>query len=171
MKPYIKEGDNLKVAVMELRLYAPWVHSLKEKRMVVKSLLGKIRSRYAVSAAETGEQDIHQTLVIGVAGIVAHAAQADSMMDDILAFVENSTEAEIVSVERENPPGDIGLSGDFFLYFMERAGMVRGRFLRIKELVLVYEYIRTGDKVGKVNIQTYRQNSPGDVSKLFTLLT
>lgn len=40
MKPYIKEGDNLKVAVMELRLYAPWVHSLKEKRMVVKSLLG-----------------------------------------------------------------------------------------------------------------------------------
>ena len=35
----------------------------------------------------------------------------------------------------------------------------------------VYEYIRTGDKVGKVNIQTYRQNSPGDVSKLFTLLT
>ena len=50
MKPYIKEGDNLKVAVMELRLYAPWVHSLKEKRMVVKSLLGKIRSRYAVSA-------------------------------------------------------------------------------------------------------------------------
>ena len=91
----------MKVAIMELRLYAPWVHSLKEKRMAVKSLLGKIRSRYVVSAAETDEQDIHQTIVIGVAAIVAHAAQADSMMDDILAFVENSTEAEIVSVERE----------------------------------------------------------------------
>ena len=73
---------------MELRLYAPWVHSLKEKRMVVKSLLGKIRSRYAVSAAETGEQDIHQTIVIGMAAIVAHTAQADRLMDDILAFVE-----------------------------------------------------------------------------------
>ena len=70
----------MKVAVMELRLYAPWVHSLKEKRMVVKSLLGKIRSRYAVSAAETEEQDIHQTIVIGVAAIVAHAAQADGLM-------------------------------------------------------------------------------------------
>ena len=44
---------------------------------------------------------IHQTIVIGVAAIVAHTAQADSMMDDILAFVESSTEAEIVSVERE----------------------------------------------------------------------
>ena len=91
----------MKVAIMELRLYAPWVHSLKEKRMAVKSLLGKIRSRYVVSAAETDEQDIHQTIVIGVAAIVAHAAQADSMMEDILAFVESSTEAEIVSVERE----------------------------------------------------------------------
>ena len=92
---------NLKVAVMELRLYAPWVHSLKEKRMVVKSLLGKIRSRYAVSAAETEELDIHQTIVIGVAAIVAHAAQADGLMDDILVLVDNSTEADIVSVERE----------------------------------------------------------------------
>ena len=41
------------------------------------------------------------TIVIGVAAIVAHAAQADGLMDDILALVENSTEAEIVSVERE----------------------------------------------------------------------
>ena len=55
---------NLKVAVMELRLYAPWVHSLKEKRMVVKSLLGKIRSRYAVSAAETEEQDIYYSAIM-----------------------------------------------------------------------------------------------------------
>ena len=52
--------------------------------MAVKSLLGKIRSRYAVSAAEIDEQDIHQTIVIGVAAIVAHTAQADSVMDDIL---------------------------------------------------------------------------------------
>ena len=98
-----KKGSmmNGKLAVMEIRLYAPWVHSLKEKRMVVKSLLGKIRSRYAVSAAETDEQDTHQTIEIGVASIAAHAAQADSMMEEILAFVEEHTEAEIVSVERE----------------------------------------------------------------------
>ena len=91
---------NFRVAAMEIHLYAPWVHSLKEKRMIVKSLLGKIRSRYAVSA-ETGEQDVHQTIVIGIAAIAAHNAQADSMMDDILAFVESSTEAEIISIDRE----------------------------------------------------------------------
>lgn len=47
-------------------------------------------------AAETDEQDIHRMIVIGVAAVVAHAAQADSMMDDILVFVEGSTEVESV---------------------------------------------------------------------------
>ena len=32
---------NFRVEAMEIKLYAPWVHSLKEKRMVVKSLLGE----------------------------------------------------------------------------------------------------------------------------------
>lgn len=86
---------------MKIRLYAPWVHSLKEKRMIVKSLVGKISSRYRVSVAEVEEQDVHQTIVIGVASIVPHQAHADSMMDEILRFVEQGTEAEIVDVERE----------------------------------------------------------------------
>ena len=47
------------------------------------------------------EQDVHQILVIGVAAIVPHSAQADSMMDEIIDFVEQNTEAEIVAEERE----------------------------------------------------------------------
>lgn len=89
------------IAAMKIRLRAPWVHSLKEKRMVVKSLIGKISSRYRVSVAEVEEQDIHQTIVVGVASIVPHQAQADSVLDEILRFVEQATEAEIVDVERE----------------------------------------------------------------------
>ncbi len=91
----------MKIAVLKIRLYAPWVHSLKEKRMVVKSILAKIRNKYQVSAAEVEEQDVHQTIVIGVAAIAAHNAQADSMMADILDFVEQNTEAEIVGQEME----------------------------------------------------------------------
>lgn len=89
------------VAVLEIRLYAPWVHSLKEKRMVVKSLLAKVRNKFHVSAAEVAEQDVHQTIVIGVASIAAHQAQADSIMDEIIGFVEENTEAEVVEIMRE----------------------------------------------------------------------
>ena len=91
----------VKVAVLTVKLYAPWVHSLKEKRMVVKSILAKIRNKFQVSAAEVADQDIHQSIGIGVASIVPHSAQADSVMDEIVNFLEQNTEAEIVAEERE----------------------------------------------------------------------
>ena len=86
---------------MTFRLRASWVHSLKEKRMIVKSLIAKLQNRYHVSAAEIDEQDVHQRMVIGVAAIVPHNAMADSLMDDISLFVGENTEAEILDEERE----------------------------------------------------------------------
>ena len=86
---------------MTFRLHAPWVHSLKEKRMIVKSLIAKLQNKFHVSAAEIDEQDIHQIIVIGIAAIVPHNAMADSLMDEISSFVEENTEAEILDEMRE----------------------------------------------------------------------
>ena len=91
----------MRIATIIFRLRAPWVHSLKEKRMIVKSLIAKLRNRYNVSAAEIDEQDTHQIIVIGVAAIVPHNAFADSLMEDISKFVEENTESEIIDEERE----------------------------------------------------------------------
>ena len=91
----------MKIATIIFRLRAPWVHSLKEKRMIVKSLIAKLQNRYHVSAAEIDAQDTHQMIVIGVAAIVLHNAMADSLMDDISLFVEKNTEAEVLDEERE----------------------------------------------------------------------
>ena len=92
---------DMKVATMTFRLHAPWVHSLKEKRMIVKSLVAKLQNKFHVSAAEIDEQDVHQIIVIGVAAIVPHNAMADSIMDEISEFVELNTEAEILDETRE----------------------------------------------------------------------
>ncbi len=89
------------IATMVFRLRAPWVHSLKEKRMVVKSLIAKLQNRFHVSAAETDEQDTHSLIVIGVACIVPNSALADSFMDEISSFVEENCEAEILDEARE----------------------------------------------------------------------
>ena len=91
----------MKIAVISFRLYAPWVHSLKEKRMIVRSMIAKLQNRFHVSAAEIEEQDTHQIIVIGVAAIVPHQAMADSLMDEISRFVEENTEAEILDEARE----------------------------------------------------------------------
>ena len=91
----------MNVAAITFRLYAPWVHSLKEKRMIVKSLVTQLQNRFHISAAEIDEQDTHQIIVIGAAAIVPHNAIADSLMDEISTFVEENTEAEILDELRE----------------------------------------------------------------------
>jgi uncharacterized protein YlxP (DUF503 family) len=91
----------MKIAALTFRLHSPWVHSLKEKRMIVKSLIAKLQNRYHVSAAEIDEQDTHQIIVIGVAAIVPHNAMADSLMDEISVYVEENTEAEMLDEQRE----------------------------------------------------------------------
>ena len=88
------------IAAMTFRLHAPWVHSLKEKRMAVKSLVAQLQNKFHVSAAEIDEQDIHQIIVIGVAAVVPHNAMADSLMEEISQFVETATEAEILEETR-----------------------------------------------------------------------
>ena len=89
------------IAVITFRLRAPWVHSLKEKRMIVKSLIAKLQNRFHVSAAEVDEPDTHQVIVIGVAAIVPHNAMADSLMEEISLFVEENCEADILDETRE----------------------------------------------------------------------
>ena len=91
----------MKIATITFRLQAPWVHSLKEKRMIVKSIVAKLQNKFHVSAAEIDEQDVHQIIVIGVAAIVPHNAMTDSLMDEISQFIEDNTEAEILDEQRE----------------------------------------------------------------------
>ena len=91
----------MNIAAMTFRPRAPWVHSLKEKRLIVKSLIARLQNRFHVSAAEIDEQDTHQIIVIGVAAVVPHSAMADSLMDEISQFVEDDTEAEILDEIRE----------------------------------------------------------------------
>lgn len=89
------------IAAMTFRLHAPWAHSLKEKRMIVKSLVAQMQNRFHVSAAEIGEQDAHQIIVIGAAAVVPHTAMANSLMDEMTRFVETATDAQLLEESLE----------------------------------------------------------------------
>ena len=91
----------MNIAAMTFRLRAPWVHSLKEKRMIVKSIIAQLQNRFHVSAAEIDEQDTHQMIVIGVAAVVPHNAMADRVMEEISRFMETAAETEILEEIRE----------------------------------------------------------------------
>lgn len=82
-----------------LRFCAEWVGSLKEKRMVVKSLVEKTKHKFNVSAAETECQDIHKTIVIGVACVTNDAVFARQVLDNVIDFMEYSTDAVLEDTE------------------------------------------------------------------------
>lgn len=87
------------VGTCEVTFRADWVSSLKEKRMVVKSLVEKTRHKFNVSVAEIDRQDEHKIIVIGFACVTNETRHAESMMQHILDFMEKNTEAELLSAE------------------------------------------------------------------------
>ena len=89
------------VGSCKIYLYAPWVTSLKEKRMVVKSLIEKTRHKFNVSVAEVGENDTHKIIVLGFAFVTNSKSHGDSIMDNVLNYIENNTDAVIESIETE----------------------------------------------------------------------
>lgn len=89
------------IGTMSIELYAPWVHSLKEKRMVVKSIIAKVKNKFNVSIAEVDSQDIHQTIVIGIACVTTGTNHANSILDEVLNYIENNFETNIVNYTME----------------------------------------------------------------------
>ena len=78
----------------------PAAASLKDKRQVRRSLVEKTRGRFNVSVSEVGAQDVHKTLVIGIAVVSGDMSHAQNSMDEIIRFMENNPNAELTSVEK-----------------------------------------------------------------------
>lgn len=89
------------IGVMTIKLYVPWAHSLKDKRMTVKSIISQVQNRFNVSIAEIDAQDIHQTIVLGIACVANTMKLSDSMLEAVITFIESHTQAEIVDIQRE----------------------------------------------------------------------
>jgi len=87
------------VAVWELML--PGSRSLKDKRMVVRSLKERIRNRFNVSVAETGHQDRWGRAELTVALVASDRGAADSILDGLDRLVEAETRSMIVNTRRE----------------------------------------------------------------------
>ena len=89
------------ISALQLSIYAPCNHSLKEKRMEVKSLIAKTQHKFNVSVAEVDAQDCHQTIVLGFCCVACTKMLADHMLDAVLHFIEGNTQGEVTVLERE----------------------------------------------------------------------
>lgn len=89
------------IGSVELKIHVPFVHSLKEKRMIIKSLIKRIQNRFNVSISEVGENDNHRIIVLGFVTVSTSTKHVNSVIDTVLNFIEQNTEGEIIEVVRE----------------------------------------------------------------------
>src|SRR5436305_108253 len=89
------------VAVALFELHIEFAQSLKEKRMVVKSLRDKLRHRFEISAAEVGLLDVHQRARLAVSFIALEHAHADAKLEKIEEFITSHTDATLVGSTSE----------------------------------------------------------------------
>ena len=99
------------VGVCQISLSLPGVTSLKAKRSIVRKVLDRTANRFNVSVAEVGQQDAHRQAMLGFAVVSGDLRHANSMLDSIASFVEESTDA--VVLDRSTELVSLGELGDW----------------------------------------------------------
>jgi uncharacterized protein YlxP (DUF503 family) len=81
------------VGVLRLTFHIPHARSLKDKRRVVQKLRDRVRSRFDVSIAEVGAQNLRQRAVFGVSVVSGDSAVCDSVLEQVARAAQSVGDA------------------------------------------------------------------------------
>ena len=73
------------------------IHSLKEKRSIVRPIVAELRRTFECAAAEAGHLDLHRRALIGVAVVAAQAGHCQQVLDDAIRLVAGHPEITVLS--------------------------------------------------------------------------
>jgi len=89
------------IGVLSLELHLPDAHSLKEKRMVVRSVKDRLRARFNVAVAELDHQDLWQRAVLGVVSISSDQKTLEELFERIERESESFLGRDLVGTQVE----------------------------------------------------------------------
>ena len=87
---------------VECRL--PYVHSLKEKRVIRSRMIDRLKRDFQVSAAEVSNPDSHQNLSVGVAAVSGTPSYLNNLPDKIIRAIEGNLEGFVIQSRQEVIP-------------------------------------------------------------------
>ena len=82
------------------------VHSLKEKRAIVRPVVAELKRKYEVAAAETGHLDLHRRAGIGATLVAADSKHVIDVLDAVEHFMAGRPEIELLSARRRCAKSD-----------------------------------------------------------------
>ncbi len=85
------------VGALELDVLLGDVHSLKQKRSVVRPIVAELRRRYEVAVAEAGHLDLHRRALIGVAAVAVDVSHVQDLLDSCERLVTARPELQLLA--------------------------------------------------------------------------
>lgn len=76
------------------------VRSLKEKRSVIRPIVAELHRKFAVSVAETGEQDLYRRAEIGLAVVSGDLGHVKDVLDRCERWMSTRPEVELLSARQ-----------------------------------------------------------------------
>lgn len=87
------------VGLLTLELHLPYAHSLKEKRLVLRRLQDRLRTRFNVSVSELDHQDAWQRSLVGVAAVASDSAVLEATLRSVDAEAVSLFPSEVIRSE------------------------------------------------------------------------
>ncbi len=84
------------IGLLQVEIYLPSVHSLKNKRQILKSIITKVRNKFNVSISETDNNDLWQRASISVCIVTNEAGFAHQVMEKVMGEIGRNHECEIL---------------------------------------------------------------------------
>jgi len=92
----------MNVGVARVSLRIPENMSLKGKRQVVKSIIGRVKGRFDVAVAEVDDNDTWQLAAIGIATISNNKRHSNEVLSKVVDFImKGNFDAEILDYDIE----------------------------------------------------------------------
>ncbi|MGA2172837.1 MAG: DUF503 domain-containing protein [Sedimentisphaerales bacterium] len=89
------------VGVMTANLHLQGIGSLKEKRSIVKSVIGRLQSRFNISVSEVDHNDSKEIATLGISVVSNDKSFIESQLEAVAAFMRNDGRFYLYNVERE----------------------------------------------------------------------
>ncbi|QIA26970.1 DUF503 domain-containing protein [Thermaerobacter sp. PB12/4term] len=89
------------VGLCQVTLTVPGSTSLKDKRRVLRSIVDRLRQRYALAVAEVGSQDAWQRADIAFACVSGEPSRCEAILAECVRWLETRSDIELVHVETE----------------------------------------------------------------------
>lgn len=89
------------IGTLNVTLVLHGISSLKQKRSIVKSLIGRLQSRFNVSVSEVAHQDSKRDGILGIAVVGNDGGFIHEQLDTVLNFMQQDGRFYLGQVDRE----------------------------------------------------------------------